>query len=174
MKGNSRNSNKLNQIGRSFSLIFVTMIVMVAILLVGTRLIGLTPYAVLSGSMEPQYAVGSLIYVKEIEPQNIQIGDSITFILNENLIVATHRVVEITPEGSFTTKGDSNESTDGVPVHPNNVLGKPIFSIPYLGYLSVFLTSKQGKVVLGVISTLILISMLIPEKSKKSGIITEN
>lgn len=174
MKEKIRSSNKFDPIMKSLSLGFVTLIVVIAILLVGTRLVGLTPYAVLSGSMEPQYAVGSLIYVKDIEPNNIQVGDPITFVLNEDLIVATHRVVEITPEGSFITKGDSNESIDGTSVHPKNVLGKPLFSIPYLGYLSVFLSSKQGKVVLGIIAILLLVSMMIPEKSKKTGIVTEN
>lgn len=173
MKEKIKSSSTFDRIVKSLSFGVVTLIVAIAILLVGTRLVGLTPYAVLSGSMEPQYAVGSLIYVKDIETNNIQVGDPITFVLNKELLVATHRVVEITPEGSFITKGDSNESIDGTPVHPNNVLGKPIFSIPYLGYLSVFLSSKQGKIVLGVVGTLILISMLIPEKSKKSEIVTE-
>lgn len=173
MKEKNKSSSKIDHILKSLSFSFVTLIVVIAILLAGTRLVGLTPYAVLSGSMEPQYAVGSLIYVKDIETKSIQVGDPITFVLNEDLLVATHRVVEITKEGNFITKGDSNESNDGKPVHPNNVLGKPIFSIPYLGYLSVFLSSKQGKVVLGVIGTLILISMLIPEKSRRSGIVSE-
>ena len=173
MKEKNKSSSKIDHILKNLSLSFVTLIVVIAILLAGTRLVGLTPYAVLSGSMETQYAVGSLIYVKDIETKNIQVGDPITFVLNEDLLVATHRVVEITKEGSFITKGDSNESIDGKPVHRNNVLGKPIFSIPYLGYLSVFLSSKQGKVVLGVIGTLILISMLIPEKSRRSGIVSE-
>lgn len=173
MQEKSKSSSEIDRIVKSLSLSFLTLIVVMAILLVGTRLVGLTLYAVLSGSMEPHYAVGSLIYVKDIETNKIQVRDPITFALNEVLLVATHRVGEITKEGSFVTKGDSNESVDGKPVHPNNVLGKPIFSIPYLGYLSVFLSSTQGKVVLGVIGTLILISMLIPEKSRRSGIVSE-
>ena len=167
MNKKNRGKRIIDHFTSSISFAFVSLIVVMAILLAGTRLIGLTPYTVISGSMEPKFAVGSLIYVKNTETENIKVGDPITFVMNEDLLVATHRVVEITPEGNFVTKGDANESIDGTSVHPNNVLGKPVFSIPYLGYLSVFLSSKQGRVVLGVLGVLILISMLVPEKDKK-------
>lgn len=167
MNEKKRGKRIIDHIIKSISFACVSLIVIMAILLAGTRLIGLTPYTVISGSMEPKFAVGSLIYVKSIETGKIQVGDPITFVMNEDLLVATHRVVEITPEGNFITKGDANETIDGTPVHPNNVLGKPVFSIPYLGYLSVFLSSKQGRVVLCVLGVLILISMLVPEKDKK-------
>ena len=75
--------------------IVVILIVFLAIALVGVRVVGLTPYTVLSGSMEPTYHVGSLIYVKEVEPSEVEVGDPITFVVNEDLLVATHRVVEI-------------------------------------------------------------------------------
>lgn len=167
MNKRSKGIKKFDHLIRGFSFGFVSLIVILAILLAGTRLVGLTPYTVISGSMEPHYAVGSLIYVRSVESETIQVGDPITFVMNEDLLVATHRVVEIMPDGNFITKGDANETADGTAVHPNNVLGKPVFSIPYLGYLSVFLSSKQGKVVLGGIAILILTSMLIPEKGKK-------
>lgn len=74
--------------------LLVVFVMLMAVLLVGVRLIGLTPYAVLSGSMEPTYHVGSLIYVKDTDPADIEIGDPITFVVNEDLLVATHRVVD--------------------------------------------------------------------------------
>lgn len=58
--------------------VLVAAIVVLAIMLVGIRAIGLTPYSVLSGSMEPKYPVGSLIYVKKTNPHNIKVGDTIT------------------------------------------------------------------------------------------------
>ena len=60
----------------------VIAVVVLAILLVGVRVVGLTPYAVLSGSMEPTYHVGSLIYVRKVAPEDVQIGDPITFVVN--------------------------------------------------------------------------------------------
>lgn len=57
------------------STLVVIVIVFLAIALVGVRLVGLTPYTVLSGSMEPTYHVGSLIYVKDVDPSEIRVGD---------------------------------------------------------------------------------------------------
>ena len=73
--------------------VLVAAVVLLAVLLVGVRLAGLQVYTILSGSMEPTYPVGSLIYVKKIDPADLQIGDPATFVLNEDLVVATHRVV---------------------------------------------------------------------------------
>ena len=75
--------------------LLVTVMILLAVLLVGVRLIGLTPYAVLSGSMEPTYHVGSLIYVQDIDPADVTIGTPLTFVVNEDLLLATHRVVDI-------------------------------------------------------------------------------
>ena len=44
--------------------VVVVLVVLAAILLVGVRFVGYRVYTVLSGSMEPTYHVGSLIYVK--------------------------------------------------------------------------------------------------------------
>ncbi|MBR5560622.1 MAG: signal peptidase I [Clostridia bacterium] len=75
--------------------LLVTVMILLAVLLVGVRLIGLTPYAVLSGSMEPTYHVGSLIYVQDIDPADVTVGTPLTFVVNEDLLLATHRVVGI-------------------------------------------------------------------------------
>lgn len=73
----------------------VAIVVVTAALLVGAKVIGFQTYSVLSGSMEPTYHTGSLIYVKKTDPQDIKVGDPITFVLDENLTVATHRVIKI-------------------------------------------------------------------------------
>lgn len=74
----------------------VVIAVLLAVLLVGVRLVGLQPYTVLSGSMEPTYHTGSLIYVKEVEPEEVKVGQPITFVLNEDLVVATTASLKLT------------------------------------------------------------------------------
>ena len=103
--------------------ILVVLIVIFAVFLMGSRLLGLQVFNVISGSMEPTYSVGDLLYVKTVEPDSVKVGDPITFVLNEDLVVATHRVVKIDSENRlFTTKGDANESEDAAPVHFNNLI----------------------------------------------------
>ena len=138
--------------------------------LVGVRLFGVAPYTVLSGSMEPTYPVGSLIYVREVDVSTLKVGDPITFVLNEDLVVATHRVVEIDPaEREFTTKGDANSNVDANPVHFNNLVGVPVFSIPYLGYVSAYIQSPPGMYIAIGFGALLLVMVFLPDMLTKKS-----
>lgn len=127
----------------------VALVVLLAVVLVGVRLFGLRTYAVMSGSMEPTYPTGSLLYVKKVDPAELKVGDSITFMLDEDT-VATHRIIEILPDEEekdvirFRTQGDANDTPDGTPVHCKNVIGKPVFAIPYLGYFAHMIQKPPG------------------------------
>ena len=63
------------KIWKCITSVLVALVVIVALLLVGARLIGLQVFTVLSGSMEPTYHVGSLIYVKDVDPFELESGD---------------------------------------------------------------------------------------------------
>lgn len=148
--------------------VIVAVVVLLAVAFVGVRVVGLQPFTVLSGSMEPTYHTGSLIYVKSVEPQDVRVGDPITFVLNEDLVVATHRVIEIDAENErFYTKGDANESADGSPVHFNNLIGVPVFTIPLLGYVANFVTNPPGMyIALAGVAVLLLLTF-VPDLIKK-------
>ena len=150
------------------SSVIVAVVVLLAVAFVGVRVVGLQPFTVLSGSMEPTYHTGSLIYVKSVEPQDVHVGDPITFVLNEDLVVATHRVIEIDAENErFYTKGDANESADGSPVHFNNLIGVPVFTIPLLGYVANFVTNPPGMyIALAGVAVLLLLTF-VPDLIKK-------
>lgn len=156
--------NSFKKIWNIFTTIIVVVIVVVAILLVGVRLVGFDVFSVLSGSMEPTYHVGSLIYVKDVPADEIEVGDPITFVMNDDLVVATHRVVEIDAENQhFYTKGDANDYVDGAPVHFNNLIGKPVFSIPYLGYFSDFIQNPPGTYIAISAGAIMLLLIFLPE-----------
>lgn len=148
--------------------VLVLMVAILAVLLVGTRFIGLMPFTVLSGSMEPVYSAGDLIYVKEVDPFELEEGTIITFMLSEDTI-ATHRIVEVVPDAEddtvvrFKTKGDANESEDGGLVHYKNVIGTPIFSVPKLGYVANFIQEPPGTYVAIAAGALILALVFIPD-----------
>ena len=150
------------------STVIVTLAVLLAIFLVGSRLLGFRVFNVISGSMEPKYSVGDLIYVKETDPSEIKEGDVITFVLNEDLVVATHRVVRVDAENQhFYTKGDSNDTEDASPVHFNNVIGVPKFSIPLLGYVSDFIQNPPGTYVAISVAALLILLVFLPDIFKK-------
>lgn len=149
----------------AISTLLVITVVALAILLVGVRLVGLTPYTVLSGSMEPTYHVGSLIYVRPIDAQEIEVGTPLTFTVSDGSLVATHRVVELITENGETlyiTKGDANDVTDP-PLEYSRVIGSPVFSIPYLGYFSTWLQSGAGVIAGIALAAMLLLTSLLTE-----------
>ena len=119
--------------------------VILAFALTGIRLFGINPYIVISGSMEPTYPTGCVIYVKPVSAAEVKVGDPITFTLNAEGTIGTHRVVEVDEENKcFYTKGDNNEDADGKPVPFANLLGTPVYHIPKLGYFADFISHAPG------------------------------
>lgn len=105
-------------------------------------LYGIRPVYLKSGSMEPALPVGSLCFVNtKIELSTLEPGDIIVFSAGEMQVA--HRIIEETKEG-FRTKGDANDSPDPGIVFPEQVTGKILAAIPYLGYATAFLRSKAG------------------------------
>ena len=93
-----------------------------------------------------------------------QVGDDITFILNEDLVVATHRVVRIDAENQrLYTKGLANEIEDSDPVHFNNVIGVPKFAIPKLGYVSDFVQNPPGMYITIGIGIILILAVFLPD-----------
>lgn len=160
--------NGLKKIWNIISTLLVVVMVLAAIFLMGSRLMGYECYSVISGSMEPTYSVGDLIYVKDVDVNKIQVNDPITFVLNEDLVVATHRVVEIDAENKhFYTKGDANEIVDSAPVHFNNVIGVPQFSIPKLGYVSDFIQNPPGMYITTAVGIILIALVFLPDFMKR-------
>jgi len=157
--------------------IIVALAVLLAIALVGVRLIGFQVFTVLSGSMEPTYHVGSLIYVKDVDYTELEAGDVITFMLDEDT-VATHRIVEVVPDETdssvlrFKTKGDANAAEDGSLVHYKNVIGTPVFTIPKLGYVANYIQNPPGMYVAISAGAVLLLLIFLPDlfsKDEKEG-----
>jgi signal peptidase len=110
---------------------------------------------VFTGSMEPAIPVGSVVVIKPVDPETLKIGDIICFKLSEPTSI-THRIINITNEG-FTTKGDANEDPDQWAVKKENIIGKAILTIPYIGYLGYFVRTPLGFILLIIIPATILI-----------------
>ena len=152
----------VSSIVKVFTTIMLALIALLAVLLFGCRAVGITPYSVLSGSMEPTYHVGSMIYVVRQKPQDIKVGDAITFKVHKK-VPATHRVVEINYEKKqFLTKGDANDAFDA-PVSFTKLIGKPIFTIPQLGYFAGWLSSARGRIGTVAFTVIFLILLYIPD-----------
>ncbi len=108
------------------------------------RFLGYGIYNIVSGSMEPEIPVGSVIYVESAEPESIQPKDIIAFRGGDSVIA--HRVVENqVVEGKFITKGDANAEKDMQPVDYSQLVGRVAAHYPLLGGFMALYTSNIGK-----------------------------
>lgn len=146
--------------------VVLILVLIFAFLLVGMRLFGLEPLVVLSGSMEPEYHVGSLIYVEDVSVADLEIGDPITYKLPSGVLV-THRIVNIVVDPDnltnvqYETKGDANNAPDGTKVNYKDIIGRPVFSIPIIGFICYFIQNPPGSfIVVGLLLVFVFLAFL--------------
>lgn len=175
------------------STVALSLFVLFVILLVGVRIFGIQPHIVLSGSMEPEIYTGSMVYVKELTPeeaQSLKPGDTVTYQVDARGTKVTHKIYNVVgpvpqyatdSNGSplldengepivssyatdqngntivmYTTYGVNNvrdgkieNALDGDPQKGNlassNIVGKPLFSIPLMGYIAFYVQNPPGR-----------------------------
>jgi len=104
-------------------------------------------YVVLTGSMNPIIKSGSVAITTPVDPASLTEGDIIAFASPDNpKDTIIHRIKSIKSQYPlrFSTKGDANDSTDNWDVVDVGVLGKHLFSIPYLGYVASLIKTPLG------------------------------
>ena len=136
------NAKILKIIGNVLIIFVIIAIAPIAI----PKVFGVQAFNVISGSMEPTISVGSIVYVRNVEFEELSQGDVIAF--ESGASVVTHRIVEINTEDKLiTTKGDANNTEDFNPVSYTNVIGRMIAHFPIYGTIVAWLTDTVGKLV---------------------------
>ncbi|MDY0235906.1 MAG: signal peptidase I [Gudongella sp.] len=157
--------------------IFMLVMVFLIFITAQSRLTGMEPslfgnrlYVVDSGSMEPTMPVNSLIIVNERTPDQINLGDILTYYGADSKTRVTHRVIEIGPNNDyFITQGDANNVEDAMPVERENVIGIVAVTIPLVGYAFRFLSSTPGIVFLLSIGIIAFIAPLLLKREPKEA-----
>lgn len=125
-------------LSKIFSLLGLTVSVIVLIVaaaFIAPKFVGIMPYIVKSGSMEPQIHTGAVAFIDTHE-KNVAVGDVITYKIGEagSEKYVTHRIVGEKPDG-YVTKGDANEVEDANCVKQEQIVGTYRYSIPHAGRL---------------------------------------
>lgn len=148
MKDKRTKKSPVSAICSSLGTILLLVLILGCIPFTLPKLLNYQAYTVISGSMEPEIQTGSLVYIGQIEPQNVQVNDVIAFYggRDSNAII-THRVVENrVVMGEFITKGDANQTNDMNPVSYDELIGRVELTIPKFGVVAQMLTGMQGKI----------------------------
>jgi signal peptidase len=142
--------------------IFIAAIIALALLLI----VSLFPVSgnykvkiVMSGSMEPSIHTGSIVVIK---PESSYIsGEVITFGKDtKKIIPTTHRIVDIRAQDGkyvYRVKGDANPTPDVNEVLQSEVIGKVIFTVPYVGFLLDFAKKPAGFTLLIILPAAVII-----------------
>ncbi len=129
----------------SFALIFFMALALAVTLL--PHLLGLSIAVIRDNSMQNVFPKGSLVFVKQGGIEEIHVGDLITYYVNQGEDIKTRRVVaKDSPEKIFYTKGDNEDQAEVGTVSRRNLIGQPVFHLPYLGLVATgsFIRLAQG------------------------------
>lgn len=125
-----------------WSMLLVVLSVMFSFML------GLLPYrplVIATNSMLPAIHAGDVVVIEPPKPGHLQVGDVVSYRLEGHIIV--HRVKEVTTMGDqqrFIFKGDNNDSPDALSVTPEQILGRVVYVVPYVGLVSLAIKSVEN------------------------------
>jgi signal peptidase len=169
--------NLISKICNALGTAILLLIIVAAGGILALTLLGYTPLAILSGSMEPAYHVGGLVFINtNAAPDEVAVGDVITFTIGEDTNV-THRVTAIGGR-EFTTKGDANDSEDLAPVPYDAMIGRAWLHIPLAGYALMNLKTAKGFAAGALLVAVLIVLFVVPallappkkgEESEKNG-----
>ena len=130
--------------------VVIGAVVGLALLVTAPRLVGVTPFTILSGSMQPAYAVGDVVLDERIAPTEARPGDVVTFTdPSRQGATVTHRVERLTRNGAqvtFVTRGDANNASETWAVAANGTVGRVRMRVPKVGWALQWARSREGRI----------------------------
>lgn len=145
--------------GITTALLIVAVLLALALAVV-PRIMGGMALTVLTGSMEPLYSPGDMVAVKAANPDEIQVGDVVTFQpTSGDPLLITHRVITKqlggTPDGTlFVTQGDANGAPDE-PIVAAQIKGQVMYHVPYIGHAAMAVGEHRQFVVVAAATALL-------------------
>ena len=150
-----------------FAIMMVTFILMVLLQRVSDNrvsLFNLRIFTVVSGSMEPKYKIGDVLISMETKPEDIKVGDTISYIGERGTVagkIITHQVESIDKDLNnkyvFHTKGLANDISDIYPVTEDQVYGVVIYKVFLLSLVYKVIGTTWGLFVFVVIPLLYIV-----------------
>ena len=160
----------IGKICNALGILILIAVILAAGSVMGAKLLGFEPMGILSGSMEPAYNVGGLVFIDtNARAEDIGVGDAIAYRLRDDTVV-THRVIA-KDEGAraFTTKGDANNAEDLAPVPYDSLIGKAVFHVPRAGYVLMNLSTPKGFAAGAVLIAVLIVLFVLPVLLSPAG-----
>ncbi len=138
-------------------------------------------FSVLTGSMIPKYEVGDILISIEKDPNDIEIGDDISYLGTEGEFkdkVVTHAVIDIETDEDgnllFRTKGIANEVEDPI-VSEEQIYGVVVHNAAFLSFIYNIISTPLGMYLLIIVPVLFIIgyeiiSRMLEKEAKRRNI----
>ena len=142
----------------------VCIVILVSLLLSGLRLC-----VIQSGSMEPTIPTYSVCLVTtQVDYDDLSVGDIVVYTRPSDGQQIVHRIVDITDAGAVT-RGDANQTDDGISVTPDNLYARYIAHIPCGGRVINAIRTPTGCAVIAVLVAVLIIWNIVDDKWRKSA-----
>ena len=151
-KKSATRKEKILSIAGSIAFYFILVTVIIGVALFGLQEPGAAPRSwfgysvmtVLSGSMEPTIPQRSLVVLRTVDANTLEVGDIVTYLIPNNRTI-THRITEIIENyqgggmRGFRLQGDNNLQEDVEVIWSENVIGEIIYANLLLGQIVFFI-----------------------------------
>ncbi|WP_419012986.1 signal peptidase I [Dysosmobacter sp.] len=139
----------------------VCIVILLSLLLSGLRLC-----VIQSGSMEPTIPTYSVCLVTtQVDYDDLSAGDIVVYTRQSDGQQIVHRVVDITDTGAIT-RGDANQTDDGVSVTPDNLYAQYIAHIPCGGRVINAIRTPTGCAIIVTIVAILIAWNIIEDKRR--------
>lgn len=119
-----------------YAMLIFSIFLLAVLTIVIPKALNVTPYVISDNKMAPEYQKDGLVFVKDVmEP--IHVGDTITYYENQGKSIKTRRVLAVDNKiDGYFVKGDNSVKAEMGLVHERNLIGRPHFYLPYIGFLA--------------------------------------
>lgn len=139
------------------------------VILLSVWLSGLHLCVIQSGSMEPTIPTYSVCLVTtQVDYDDLSVGDIVVYTRPSDGQQIVHRIVDITDAGAVT-RGDANQTDDGISVTPDNLYARYIAHIPCGGRVINAIRTPTGCAVIAVLVAVLIIWNIVDDKWRKSA-----
>ena len=144
----SKTKKALKTAVKTARIVVVCLTCLLALTILTVKILDISLYVILDKTMEPDYSLGSLIYVEDVDVDTLDVGDVITYKVTNN-VVATHRIIETAmlygeTDRVFVTKGDNAKESHPEFIDADDIVGVPKFVIPKIGNLLLWVKYPPG------------------------------
>lgn len=177
------------------AIIFIVLLLYVVFTIIqrvsgNQSIFGYRLFAVATGSMVPDYNINDVLAIKEVNHNEIKVGDDITYLGKKQDVsgkIVTHRIINIEEKNgkkTYLTKGINNDVEDPT-IGDNQIYGKVVGKVPVVTQINHIVKNQYGFFFLIFLPLVIVIFLEIAdtvtemkqdkiEKDKKEDEVNEN